>query len=72
MCIVVLVCCFEQFHHAGPFPFNIATLLFEVVTNSASKAVFVHLADVVKDVAGLGTPFIPLFEELLKADPMGT
>ncbi len=71
-CIVVLIGCLKQFHDAGPFSFNIAALMFEVSTNGASEAVFIHLADVVKDVTGLGALFIPLFEELLKANPMST
>ena len=66
----MLVCCLKQFHDAGPFSFNIAALLFEVSTNGASEAVFIHLADVVKDVARLSALVIPLFEELLESDPM--
>jgi len=48
-----------------------AKLLFEVATHSAGDAVFIHLADVLEEVAVLGAAVIPLLEELLEPHPVG-
>ena len=68
---VVLVGGLDQAEDAGPLLVRGAALLFKVAANGTNHAVFVHLADVVKDVAGLRASFIPLFEEFLESDPMG-
>jgi len=48
-----------------------AALVFKLSTNGASDTVFIHLADVVKQVAGLGASFVPLLEELLELHSVG-
>lgn len=67
---VVLVGGLDQAEDAGTLLVRGTALLFKVAANGANHAVFVHLADVFKDVAGLRASFIPPFEELLESDPM--
>lgn len=67
----MLVGGFQQTDDAGALEIWGTALLFKLAADGASKTVFVHLADVFKDVARLRASFIPLFEELLESKPVG-
>jgi len=62
----------EQAEDARALGARGAALLFEVATLGAGDAVFIHLADVLEEVAVLGASVIPLLEELLEPYPMGS
>ena len=68
---VVVVGGLEQAEDDRSLEVRGAALVFELATNGASDAVFIHLADVLKQVAGLGAPVIPLLEELLEPRSVG-
>ena len=44
----------------------------EVAAHSAGDAIFIHLADVCKHIAGLSAAVVPLLKELLKLRPVGS
>jgi hypothetical protein len=67
---VVHVGSLEQAEYDRALGVRGAALLFEVATNGAGDAVFIHLADVLEQVAGLGAPVIPLLEKLLQTHSM--
>lgn len=62
----------EQAEDARALGARGAALLIEVATHGAGDAVFVHLADVLEEVAVLGASVIPLLEELLEPHSVGS
>lgn len=69
---IVTVGGLEQGEDARALGAGGAALLIEVATHGAGDAVFVHLADVLEEVAVLGALVIPLLEELLEPQPVGS
>jgi len=69
---IVTVGGLEQAEDAWALGAGGAALLIEVATHGAGDAVFVHLADVLEEVAVLGALVIPLLEELLEPHSVGS
>ena len=72
-CLVVVgVAGVEQADDGGTIGVKGAALVPEMAAYGAGDAVSVHLAYVLKPVAGTGAAVIPLLEELLVSGPVAT
>jgi len=68
----VLIGGLEQAEDAGTLEVALNTPPFKVATNGAGDAIFIHLANVFEEVAGLSASVVPILKELLKYRFMGS